>query len=66
MLDKNVGTVKMVLTFEGLKKDEVKEGEHGIQVELPWERYDYWKEDKTKEGELGISEIESPIDGMKS
>lgn len=41
MLDKNVGTVKMVLTFEGLKKDEVKEGEHGIQVELPWERYDY-------------------------
>lgn len=30
MLDKNVGIVKMVFIFEGLKKDEVKEGEYGI------------------------------------
>lgn len=43
MEDKNIETVRIenlfkVLTFERLKENEVKEGEHDIQVEPLWER----------------------------
>lgn len=49
MQNKNIRTVKVEnlfkgLIFEGLKEVEVKEGKHGVQVELQWKRYDYLQE----------------------
>lgn len=41
MDDKNVPSVKAENLFKArLKEDELKEGEHGTQVELLWERDD--------------------------